>query len=69
MKTDIYTKSVLTIIAGALIYLCVQNATPKIVSAQTLSQNEQRVVITGFLRADGSITRLDKSGLPVAIVK
>jgi len=39
------------------------------VSARTLSQNEQRVVITGFLRADGSITRLETSGLPVAIVK
>ena len=70
MKTDTYTKFILTIIAGALLYMCVQKATsPPIVSAQTLSQNEQRVVITGYLSADGSVIRPAKGGLPVSVVK
>jgi hypothetical protein len=34
MRIDIYTKAVLTVIAGALIWLCVQNSlSPQVVSA------------------------------------
>jgi hypothetical protein len=42
MKIDLYTKSILTVIAAALVWTCVQNAViPRTVSAQ----GTQRVVI------------------------
>jgi hypothetical protein len=45
MITDHYTKSMLTVIAGALLWLCLDTAVhPRMVSAQ----GEQRVVITGI---------------------
>jgi hypothetical protein len=44
MKVDLYTKCVLTIIAGALLGLCIENAVhPQRVAADTI----QRVVIAG----------------------
>lgn len=47
IKLDIYTKSILTMIAAALICLCVQNAVfPRVVAAQT-PQTAQRVILDG----------------------
>jgi hypothetical protein len=47
IKLDIYTKAVLTLIAAALICLCVQNAVfPRVVAAQT-PQTAQRVILDG----------------------
>ena len=47
IQLDIYTKSILTLIAAALICLCVQNAVfPRVVAAQTL-QTAQRVILDG----------------------
>ena len=45
MKTDTYTKIVLTVIAGMLLWLCVQNTVhPQAVSAQ----GPQKVIIAGI---------------------
>ncbi len=50
MKLDLYTKSVLTVIAAALLWLCAENTVrPRIVSAADV----QKVVITGV---EGSTT-------------
>jgi hypothetical protein len=47
IKLDIYTKSILTLIATALICLCVQNSVfPRVVAAQT-PQTAQRVILDG----------------------
>jgi len=47
IKLDLYTKSILTLIAAALISLCVQNAlSPRVVTAQT-PQTAQRVILDG----------------------
>ena len=47
IKLDLYTKLILTLIAAALICLCVQNAlSPRVVSAQT-PQTAQRVILDG----------------------
>jgi hypothetical protein len=47
IKLDIYTRSILTLIAAALICLCVQNAVfPRVVAAQT-PQTAQRVILDG----------------------
>jgi hypothetical protein len=47
IKLDLYTKSILTLIAAALICLCVQNAlSPGVVAAQT-PQPAQRVILDG----------------------
>ncbi len=47
LKLDLYTKSILTLIAAALICICVQNAfSPGVVVAQT-PQPAQRVILDG----------------------
>jgi hypothetical protein len=47
MKLDLYTKSILTLIAIALVLLCVQNAvSPRIVAAQP-SEIPQKVILDG----------------------
>ncbi len=44
IKLDVYTKSILTLIAAALICLCVQNVlSPRVVAAETA----QRVILDG----------------------
>ena len=59
MKTDLYTKAVLTVIALALVCLCALQLTP-VAHAQP-EITPQRVVVTGF---EGSVER----ALPVKIV-
>jgi hypothetical protein len=45
MKSDLYTKTVLTVIAAALVFLCVQHLlTPSPVLAQQL----QKVILVGY---------------------
>jgi ribosomal protein S7 len=47
INLDLYTKSILTVIATALIGLCLQNAfAPRVVSAQN-PQTPQRVILDG----------------------
>jgi hypothetical protein len=47
IKLDLYTKSILTLIAAALICICVQNAlSPGVVAAQT-PQTAQRIILDG----------------------
>jgi hypothetical protein len=75
MRIDIYTKAVLTVIAGALIWLCVQNSlSPQVVSASRVigqQVSESRVIISGFQISEGggsqTVQRLDGNGLPVTI--
>jgi hypothetical protein len=63
MKTDLYTKSVLTLIAVALLWLCIQNAvSPRTVSAQGVLP--QRVVIVG---ENGQPLNM-QFGIPVSII-
>jgi hypothetical protein len=50
MKTDLYTKTMLTIIAGALLYLCVAKNPPSVRadSAQKVQEAApQKVIIVG----------------------
>ena len=48
MMSDLYTKSMLTLIAAALICLCVQSAVSlRVVSAQTV-QIPQKVILDGI---------------------
>jgi len=66
MKSDLYTKSVLTVIAVALVYLCAERMmSPQAASAQA----EQRVLITGYYDSIGigAVRRLGPNGLPVGI--
>jgi hypothetical protein len=75
--TDTYTKTILTVIACALVYLCVESSiSPRIASAQgplTLGTNEQRVVITGFVVPETygtGVRRFDgKAGRSVTVTK
>lgn len=56
IKTDLYTKSVLTIIAVSLLWLAIQNTVfPRPVAAQ-IGAGVQKVVIAGI-----------EAGLPVAL--
>jgi hypothetical protein len=81
MRTDTYTQFVLTIIALALVWLCVQNTvSPKIVSAQQQPQQaigqgpgESLVIISGFVNTEqglpSSVRRFTGNALPVRISK
>lgn len=56
MKTDLYTKSVLTVIAASLLWLAIQNSVfPRPVAAQ-IGTGVQKVVVAGI-----------EAGLPVAL--
>ena len=56
MKTDLYTKSVLTVIAACLLWLAIQNTLfPRPVAAQ-IGAGIQKVVVAGI-----------EAGLPVAL--
>jgi hypothetical protein len=72
MRIDIYTKSILTMIAVLLFWICLQNhISPQIVSAQS----SQRVVIVGdngvplAVQSIGSGAPLPQTALPVSIVQ
>ncbi|MEW6271118.1 MAG: hypothetical protein AB1689_17690 [Thermodesulfobacteriota bacterium] len=52
MVVDLYTKSVLTVIAGSLAWLCFTQGT-RPATAQTQTGGLQRVVIAGFATASG----------------
>jgi len=72
MKTDLYTKCILTVIAIALLWQCVQNtAAPKVVFAQQ-PPFPSRVVISGYEigapEISGRAKPLDDRGLPVAVL-
>jgi putative hemolysin len=63
MKVDWYTKTVLTVIAGALLYLCVA-MTP--VGTPISAQPEaQRVVIAGWENEGRRVNLTSTAGLPV----
>lgn len=59
MRVDLYTKTVLTVIAGALVWLCFLQMTPAVHAQNPVAA--QRVVITGF-ESDSAY------GLPVTLV-
>jgi hypothetical protein len=66
MHVDRYTKTILTIIAAALVWLCIvltPAGTP--VSAQTPAQDAMRVVIAGW---EGSGPRIQGSAAAPAVV-
>ena len=64
MKTDVYTKIILTVIATCLAWLCVQ---PLLSPKPMAAQSAQRVVIVGI---DGiQLLASGKPALPVKIVE
>ena len=65
MKVDIYTKAVLTVIAGCLVYFVVQDITP-IKEAHAQSGG---VVDVNIVKIDGSPIRYSSVALPVRIAK
>ena len=65
MKPDLYTKVVLTVIAGCLVYLVVQDVTPiKVAHAQSGG-----VVNVNIVKIDGTPVRYSSAALPVKIAK
>jgi Mg/Co/Ni transporter MgtE len=60
MNTDLYTRTVLTVIAACLVWLCVNSLTPT-ASAQAAPQ---RVVIAGF-EAPMPVVIADTKGVPL----
>ena len=65
MKPDLYTKAVLTVIAGCLVYFVVQDITP-IKEAHAQSGG---VVDVNIVKIDGSSVRFSSTALPVRIAK
>ena len=61
MKTDLYTKAVLSVIAACLVYFAL--GTPPVAPVAS-AQPPQRVVIEGVYLPDGSVRRIhmDTSG-------
>ncbi len=71
MKTDLYTKAVLTVIAMCLVWLCVSGATP-VVGAQAARPEPTPVVLvdangTPLYTAEGLRVTLGPRVLPVTI--
>jgi hypothetical protein len=66
MRVDLYTKSVLTIIAICLVWLCVRNASvASVAQAQgDASGAYQQVVIGGWVGGDGVIRILPAPATP-----
>ena len=65
MEPDLYTKSVLTVIAGCLVYIVVQDVAPiKEAHAQS-----GVVVDVNIVKIDGSPVRFSSTALPVRIAK
>ena len=70
MRIDLYTKTVLTVIAGALLMLCVQNT---VSPRRVLAQGIQRVMIVG---AAGEyppvfplrVTLVSSDGSPISVL-
>ena len=65
MKPDLYTKAVLTVIAGCLVYFVVQDIT-LIKEAHAESGG---VVDVNIVKIDGSSVRFSSTALPVRIAK
>jgi hypothetical protein len=64
MKTDLYTKAVLTLIAVALLWTCVQNTIfPRSVSAQAQRAQPQKVILVGV---DGTPLTIHSGRLAVS---
>ena len=71
MKPDLYTKTVLTVIAVCLVWMCVNGATP-VVGAQTARPEPTPVVLvdakgTPIYTADGLRVNLGPRAVPVTI--
>jgi hypothetical protein len=68
MRTDLYTKTVLTVIAACLVYLCLGRPTlvPHAQAQEGQFQRTllQRVVIAGWIDADGRERRLPNDSAP-----
>jgi hypothetical protein len=65
MKPDLYTKAVLTVIAGCLVYLVVQDVTP-IKAAHAQSGG---VVDVNIVKIDGTPVRYSSAALPVKVAR
>jgi hypothetical protein len=65
MKTDLYIKFVLTVIAACLVYLCVGG--PKLMPAAYAQQQPTRVILAGWTASpnDSELWRLGSNPLPV----
>lgn len=71
MKTDLYTKAVLTVIAVCLVWMCVNGATP-VVGAQTARPEPTPVVLvdakgTPIYTPEGLRVNLGPRAVPVTI--
>ena len=65
MKTDLYTKTVLTVIAGCLLYLCAAGpATMTVVEAQAKATE---VILVGWKSQSGVTRSMDSDYLPVRV--
>ena len=71
MRIDLYTKTVLTVIAACLVWMCVNGATP-IVGAQTARPEPAPVVLvdakgTPIYTADGLRVNIGTKAMPVFV--
>jgi hypothetical protein len=64
MRTDLYTKAMLTVIAACLVWLCL--GAPSVMTPLT-AQNigDQRVWLAGWIDETGKYTKFTKKPLPV----
>ena len=70
MRTDLYTKVVLTVIAGCLLSICLGQAS-SLTSLNAQSREPDRVLITGWVDETGFVKKLPgnpNSALPVVVV-
>jgi hypothetical protein len=71
MKTDLYTKAVLTVIAACLVWICLNSVTPTAL-AQTAPAQPARVMIvdergTPLYTAQGFRVNLGAQPLPISV--
>jgi hypothetical protein len=64
MSTDRYTKTILTIIAGCLLWLCLDG--PIALTPVQAQSSESRVLLSGWIDFSGNVHRFNYEPLPVA---
>lgn len=75
MRVDLYTKAVLTVIAGCLVYMCLGGPSllPTLEAQRKKGDLPQgpisRVVIVGSENEFGSFSRIEEFGIPVKTVQ
>ena len=70
MKTDLYTKTILTVIASALVWMCLngRSIVPAAQAQTPQPTSRPTVALFGWIDGDGIGHPFDKAPLPVRVV-